>query len=250
VIGALLDAGLPVRSVNAWKLRQFGKAMGVLAKNDRLDAQVIAQFVATLPTRPIERDPEREHVAELVNARRQIVDLRQELGNQLEHLRDAELRRFQQRRIRQLDADLVRLDARIAEAIAAAPALARRYRLLCSMPGVGPVLAATLVALVPELGGIDNRAIGALIGVVPYDFDSGKMKGLRCIFGGRAAVRRVLFMAAQAAAKHNPVLQAFRQRLRAAGKKPKVAIIAVMRKMVTTLNAMLRDGREWEAAAH
>jgi transposase len=250
VIGALLDAGLPVRSVNAWKLRQFGKAMGVLAKNDRLDAQVIAQFVATLPTRPIERDPEREHVAELVNARRQIVDLRQELGNQLEHLRDAELRRLQERRIRQLDADLVRLDARIAEAIAAAPALARRYRLLCSMPGVGPVLAATLVALVPELGGIDNRAIGALIGVVPYDFDSGKMKGLRCIFGGRAAVRRVLFMAAQAAAKHNPVLQAFRQRLRAAGKKPKVAIIAVMRKMVTTLNAMLRDGREWEAAAH
>lgn len=249
VIGALLDAGLPIRSVNAWKLRQFGKAMGTLAKNDRLDAQVIARFVATLPTRPVERDPAREHVAELVNARRQIVDLRQELGNQLEHLRDAELRRVQQRRIRQLDADLVRLDARIAEAIAAVPALAWRYRLLCSMRGVGPVLAATLVALVPELGNIDNRAIGALIGVVPYDFDSGKMKGLRCIFGGRAGVRRVLFMAAQAAAIHNPVLRTFKQRLRAAGKKPKVVIVAVMRKMLTTLNAMLRDGREWEAAA-
>ncbi len=248
VIGALLDAGLPVRSVNAWKLRQFAKAIGPLAKNDRLDAQVIAHFVATLPTRPVERDPEREHVAELVNTRRQIVDLRQELGNQLEHLCDAELRRMQQRRIRQLDADLVRLDARIAETIAALPALARRYRLLCSMRGVGPVLAATLVALVPELGNISNRAIGALAGVVPYDFDSGKMKGLRCIFGGRAGVRRVLFMAAQAAAIHNPVLRAFKQRLRAAGKKPKVVIVAVMRKMLTTLNAMLRDGREWEAA--
>lgn len=249
VIEALLQAGLPVRSVNAWKLRQFGKAMGLLAKNDRLDAQAIAHFVATLPTRPIERDPEREHVAELVQARRQTVDLRQELGNQLEHLRDAELRRMQQHRMRLLNADLARLDARIVEAIAALPALARRYRLLCSMPGVGPVLAATLVALVPELGTITNRAIGALIGVVPYDFDSGKMKGLRCIFGGRAAVRRVLFMAAQAAVMHNPVLRAFKQRLRAAGKKPKVAIVAVMRKLLTTLNAMLREGREWSTAA-
>jgi transposase len=248
VIGALLEAGLPVRSVNAWKLRQFAKAMGPLAKNDRLDALVIAQFVATLPTRPIERDPEREHVAELVNARRQIVDFRQELSNQLEHLRDAELRRVQERRIRQLDRDLVRLDARIVDAIAAAPVLARRYRLLCSMRGVGPVLAATLVAFVPELGTITNRAIGALIGVAPYAFDSGKMRGLRCIFGGRAAVRRVLFMAAQVAAMHNPALQAFKRRLRAAGKKPKVVIVAVMRKMITILNAMLRDGREWEAA--
>lgn len=249
VIGALLDAGLPVRSVNAYKLRQFGKALGLLAKNDRLDARAIAHFVATLPTRPVARDPQRDHVAELVNARRQAVDLRQQLGNQLEHLRDAELRRMQQRRIRQLEAELLRLDRRIVEAIAAAPALARRYRLLCSMPGVGPVLAATLVALVPELGGISNRAIGALLGVVPYDFDSGMMKGLRCIFGGRAGVRRVLFMAAQAAARHNPVLRAFKQRLRAAGKKPKVAIVAVMRKMLAMLNAMLRDGREWQAAS-
>jgi transposase len=188
-------------------------------------------------------------VAELVNARRQMVDLRQELSNQLEHLRDAELRRMQERRMRQLDADLARLDARIVAAIAAVPAMERRYRLLCSMPGVGPVLAATLVAMVPELGSITNRAIGALIGVVPYDFDSGKMKGLRCIFGGRAAVRRVLFMTAQAAAMHNPVLQAFKRRLRAAGKRPKVAIVAVMRKLLTILNAMLRDGREWQAAA-
>jgi len=249
VIAALLAAGLPVRSVNAYKLRQFGKAAGLLAKNDRLDAQAIAHFVATLPTRPAKHDPLREHLAELVAARRQIVDLRQELGNQLEHLRDAELRRMQERRIRQLDLDLARLDQRITEAIAATPAMAWRYQLLCSVPGVGPVLAATLLAQLPELGGINNRAIGALVGVVPYDFDSGKMKGLRCIFGGRAAVRRVLFMAAQAAAIHNPLLRAFRQRLRAAGKKPKVAIVAVMRKLLTMLNAMLRDGREWAAAA-
>jgi len=136
------------------------------------------------------------------------------------------------RRLRQLDGELARLDRRVGEAIDAVPAFAAR---------------ATLLALLPELGSIPNEAIGALIGVVPYDFDSGKMKGVRCIFGGRAAVRRVLFTAAQVAAMRNPTLRAFRQRLLAAGKKPKVAIVAVMRKLLTTLNAMPRDGREWRA---
>ncbi len=247
VIGALLDAGLPVRSVNAWKLRQFAKAAGLLAKNDRLDAWAIAFFVAALPTRPLERDPAREHLVELVQARRQSVDLAQELGNQREHLRDPELRRMHERRIRQLAVELARLDRRIAEAVSAVPAFAGRDKLLRSMPGVGPVLAATLLALLPELGRIANRQIGALAGVVPYDFDSGRMKGLRCIFGGRAKLRRVLFMAAQAGAICNPVLHAYKHRLLAAGKAPKVAIVAVMRKMLTILNAMLRDGREWRA---
>jgi transposase len=248
VIGALLEAGLPVRSVNAWKLRQFGKALGVLAKNDRLDAQVIAQFVASLPTRPAQHDPQRARLAELVTARRQAVDLRQELSNQLEHLRDRELRRMHERRIRQIDADLARLDRRIGEAIDAVPAFAERCRLLRSMPAVGPVLAATLLALLPELGTIPNRAIGALVGVVPYDFDSGKMKGKRCIWGGRSSVRNVLYMAALVASRHNPTLKAFRQRLDASGKAPKIVLVAVMRKLLTILNAMLRDGREWTPA--
>jgi transposase len=248
VIGALLAADLPVRSVNPWKLRQFAKAAGRLAKNDRLDARAIALFVATLPTRPIRRDPAREQLAELVTTRRQIVDLVQELRNQREHRRDPSLRRMQERQIRQFNRDIAQLDRRIAEAIAAVPAFAARQRLLGSVPGVGPVLTATVLALLPELGSITNRQVGALVGVVPYDFDSGKMKRLRCIFGGRAAVRRVLFMAAQAATIHNPVLHAFKQRLLAAGKQPKVAIIAVMRKLLTTLNAMLRDGREWQEA--
>jgi transposase len=245
---ALLQARLPVRSVNPWKLRQFAKAAGWLAKNDRLDAHAIACFVATLPTRPMQRDPKREHLAELVTARRQLVDLRQALDNQRQQLRDAELCCQQARRLRQIDADLLRLDQRIAAAIAAVPAMARRYKLLCSTPGVGPVLAATLLALLPELGGIGNRQIGALVGVVPYDFDSGKRKGLRCIFGGRAEIRRVLFMATQVAIRWNPVLQAFHQRLRQAGKEPKVAIVAAMRKLITRLNAMLRDGQPWRAA--
>jgi transposase len=246
VIGVLLKAGLPVRSVNAWKLRQFAKAAGLLAKNDRLDARAIAWFVATLPCREVRHDPALDRLAELVRARRQIVDARLALANQLEHVRDAALRRMQARRIRQHDLDVAQIDRRIAEAVAAVPALAERHKLLCSMPGVGPVLAATLLALLPELGSLRNRPIGALVGVVPYDFDSGKMRGLRSIFGGRAAVRRVLFMAAQAAAMWNPTLKAFKQRLIAAGKKPKVAVVAVMRKLITTLNAMVRDNRPWQ----
>jgi len=247
VIGALLEAGLSVRSVNAWKLRQFAKAAGLLAKNDRLDAQVIALFVATLPCREVRRDPMREHLAELVGARRQMVDLRQVLENHLEQMSDRGLGQMRQRQIRQLNADIVRLDRRIAEAVAAVPAFAARYNLLCSMRGVGPVLAATLLAWLPELGSITRRQVGALVGIVPYDFDSGKMKGLRCIFGGRANVRHVLFMAAQAGTIHNPVLHAFKQHLLAKGKEAKVAVVAIMRKLLTILNAMVRDGQPWRA---
>ena len=248
-IVALFKAGLPVRSVNAWKLRQFARAAGLLDKNVRLDARAIALVVATLPSREVRHDPVVDRLAELVTARRQLVDAIQQFGNQTEHLRDAGLRRMQQRRIRQLERDLAELDLRIAGAIDESPVLSARRDLLCSMPGVGPVLAATLLALLPELGTLGNRPIGALVGVVPYDFDSGRMRGLRCIFGGRAAVRRVLFMAAQAAALWNPTLKAFKQRLLAAGKKPKVAIVAVMRKLIVTLNAMLRDNQTWRAAA-
>jgi transposase len=240
---ALLAADLPVRMINAWKLRQFAKAAGLLAKNDRVDAHAIAWFTETLPSREVIHDPAREHLAELVQARRQLVDAKQAFANQLEHMRDALLRRQMARRIRQLEADEAALDQRIA----AEPSFAARQELVCSMRGVGPVLASTLVALLPELGSVTNRQIAALVGVVPYDFDSGKMRGLRCIFGGRADVRRVLFMAAQAAAIWNPDLKAFKQRLRAAGKKPKVAIVAVMRKLIVTLNAMVRSGTKWQA---
>jgi transposase len=245
VIIALVEAGLPVRNVNPWKLRQFAKAAGILAKNDRLDAHVIARFVDTLPSRPVRHDPDRARLAELVTARRQLIDDRQRCTNRMELVGDAALRRMQTRRIRQIDTDVARLDRRIAETISAVPALAAQHQLLSSMPGVGPVVAATLMALLPELGSLANRQISALVGVVPYDFDSGKMRGMRSIWGGRARVRRVLFMAAQVAAMHNPVLKDFKQRLIANGKKPKVAIVAVMRKLIVCLNAMVRDNEPW-----
>jgi len=248
-INALLTAELPVHLVNPWKLRRFAQAAGVLAKNDRLDAKLIARFVASMPSREVHRDRAIDHLAELVQGRRQLLDAGQQITCQLEHVRDRTLRRQMTRRIRQIEHDADQLDQLIVRAIEGSPILSARRDLLCSMPGVGPVLAATLLALLPELGSLSNRSIAALVGVVPYDFDSGRMKGLRCIFGGRAAVRRVLFMAAQVAARFNPTLKAFKQRLIAAGKKPKVAIVAVMRKLIVTLNAMTRHNLPWQTAA-
>lgn len=247
VIGALLQAGLPVEMVDPWRLRQFAKSCGVLAKTDRLDAAVIARFVALMPCRPARRDPALEPLIELVGARHHIVEEARRYANQLEHARDRELRRVLNRRARRLEADRLALERRIAAVIAADPALAARDAILRSAPGVGPVLAATLIAFMPELGSLAGPQAAALAGVVPYNFDSGRMKGLRCIFGGRAKVRHVLYMAALAAARHNTVLKAFKQRLIDAGKKPKVAIVAVMHKLIVRLNAMLRDNVKWDA---
>src|SRR6516225_10220494 len=135
---------------------------------------------------------------------------------------------------------------RLAEMVAANAALAQRYELLTSMPGVGPVLAFTLIALLPELGKMSRKQIAALVGLAPYDFDSGKLKGHRSIYGGRMPVRNVLYMAALSASRYSPALKTFHNRLVAADKKSKVIIVAVMRKMITTLNAMLRDSAAWQ----
>jgi transposase len=245
VVRTLLAAGLPVRQINPFKLRHFAKASGVLAKNDRLDARMIAMFVAAVPTRPLQRNKTAELLAEILAARRQLTEAKVAAQNASRLFEDAMLQRLYRRRIAQLAADIAQLDERLAEIVAGDVALAHRYRLLTSMPGVGPLLACTLLALLPELGHISRTQIAALVGVAPYDFDSGKLKGMRCIWGGRAPVRHVLYMAALIAGRCNPALKALHQRLAAAGKKPKVVIVAVMRKIVTTLNAMLRDNTLW-----
>ena len=246
VVRALLTAGMPVRQVDAFKLRQFAKASGVLAKNDPLDARMIASFVAIMPTRPAKpRGSALERLAEIVTARRQLSDEKVAAENASRLLEDVMLRRLSRRRIVRLTADIDRLDQRLLEIVAADAALAHRYRLLTSMPGVGAILACTLIALLPELGCMSRRQVAALVGLAPYAFDSGKLKGVRCIRGGRAPIRRVLYMAALIAMRCNPMLKTFRDRLAAGGKKPKVVIVAVMRKMITMLNAMLRDGVAW-----
>jgi transposase len=248
---ALLAAGLPARQVNPFKLRQFARASGVLAKNDPLDTRMIASFVAIMPTRPAQpRPPAIERMAEMLAVRRQLNVEKVAAENAARLLEDAMLQRLSRRRIARLAADIDMLDRHLAVITASDAALAHRYRLLASMPGVGPVLACTLIALLPELGTMSRKQVAALVGVAPYDFDSGKFRGRRCIWGGRAPVRDVLYMAAMSASNWNPVLKAFHHRLKAAGKLPKVAIVAVMRKIITTLNAMVRDDVVWADHLH
>src|SRR6266566_5087167 len=155
------------------------------------------------------------------------------------------LRRLSRRRIARLTADIDLFDKRMVEIVATDAALLHRYRLLTSMPGAGSLLACTLIALLPELGHMNRKQVAALVGVAPYAFESGTLKGRRCIWGGRANVRQVLYMAAISASNWNPGLKAFHDRLEVAGKKPKVTIVAVMRKMITTLNAIVRDDVVW-----
>ena len=181
--------------------------------------------------------------------RRQLCDEHVAIENQAAQLEDAMLRRLAKRRLARIETDIRLLDKRLTQMIAAEADLARRYARLTSMPGVGPVLAFTLIALLPELGRMSRKQIAALVGLAPYDFDSGKLRGHRSTSGGRMPVRNVLYMAALSACRYNPALKTFHNRLAAAGKKPKVILVAVMRKMITTLNAMLRDGAGWQPQA-
>lgn len=245
---ALRKAGLTVRNVNPHKLRHYARARGRLAKNDRVDAGLIARFTAEMPTRAMRCDRHIEQLAELVMARRQLSDDKVSLANQLEQVRDAAVRRIFLRRLRAIAADILLIARRLAGLVASRPDLAARDRLIQSFQGAGPVLSHTLLALAPELGETSRRQIAALVGLAPYDHDTGLFKGRRCIWGGRAEVRRVLYMAALTASRCNPVLKAFHQRLRAAGKPSKVALVAVARKIITILSAMLRNERQWSPA--
>lgn len=245
---ALARAGLPVRMVNPYRLRQYAKALGKLAKNDRIDACLIARFTAELPTREPRHNPLTEQMAELVVARRQLSDDKVSLSNQLEHVRDPALRRMTTQRLRRIEADIMLLEKRLAQIVASDTELRTRDRLIQSFCGAGPVYSHTLLALVPELADptLTRRQLAALVGVAPYDDDSGRRSGKRAIWGGRAAVREVVYMAALSASSRNPVLKPYRDRLEADGKAPKAAIIAVARRMLGIILALLRTGKEWD----
>jgi transposase len=245
---ALLDADLPGRRLNPYRVHQFALACGILAKTDRLDASVIARFVSQIPQRRELRDEAAEGLAEMVTARRQLSEEHTRAIVQAQHTVSAVVKRLAKRRAARIAADILVLDKAMAEAVAADPELARKDKLLRSVPGVGPVFSHTLLGLLPELGKLANRQIAALVGVAPYACDSGLMRGQRHIFGGRKPIRDVAFMAAMVGSRFNPVLKAFKQRLTDAGKKPKVALVAVMRKLITILNAMLRNNTPWAAA--
>jgi transposase len=248
VLNALTDAGLPARRVNPWRVRQLACACGTLAKNDRLDALAIARFVALVPQRPMKRDRAVDALAELVTARRQLKDELTRATNQSSQHRQPLLERLAKARAARLRLDIAMLDKAIAKAVADDEAMARKDRLMQSVPGVGPVFAHSLIALMPELGTMTGRQAASLLGVAPFDCESGSFKGQRRIFGGRRNLRDVAYMAALVASQWNPALKAFRDRLAAAGKKPKVAIVAVMRKLIVTLNAMIRNNQTWTHA--
>lgn len=248
VLQSLLKADLPACRLNPFRVRQFAQALGILAKNDRIDAGVIAHFVATLPTRQAVQDDNAAQIAEMVTARRQFCEEMTRAGAQAEQAQATVIKRLAKKRIQRLAADIKQIDLALAKAVKENPELARKAELLRSVPGVGPVFCHTLLGLLPELGTLTNRQIAALVGVAPFDCDSGRSKGQRHIYGGRKAVRDVAYMAALASGKHNPVLAQFRQRLLAAGKKPKVVLVAMMRKLVTILNAMLKSGQVWQPA--
>jgi transposase len=243
VSDVLEAAGFVVRLLNPLRVRRFAEARGRLAKNDRVDAQTIALYAETFDEVRPRRDKALDRLAEFITTRRATQEAIAICGGQLEHLREPELRREVKRHQGFLERSLARLDRRIAGLVAEHADWARLAARLQSVPGVGPVLAYTLLALLPELGRIDRREIASLVGVAPFDDDSGRYRGERHIAGGRQSVRRVLFMAALVARRCNPVIAAFAKRL--AGKKPKVIIVACMRKLLVILNAIARDGTEW-----
>jgi transposase len=248
VIDALEARGFTVIRFNAQRVRLFAKATGRLAKNDCADARTIARATAVLvDAAPAPRRRNLDPLIELLNYRRRLCDWIVDCANQREHLNDTALRASTARRQASLRRELARIDARLAALIAADDDWRVVAARLQSVPGVGPVLAHTLIALMPELGTLTRRAVACLAGLAPFDHDSAERRGERHIAGGRAAVREVLYMAALAARRCNPVIAAFAHRL--AGKKPKVIITACMRKLLVILNALLRDGKDWRHAA-
>jgi transposase len=249
VAAVLAAAGLPVAIVNPRQVRDFARANGRLAKSDPLDADVLAHFGQALrpPVRPLP-DAEAQQLAALVTRRRQLLEMlkaeRNRLASSLPNMRSRI-----QAHIDWLKQDLQAVDADLDQTVRQTAIWREKDDLLRSAPGVGRVLASTLLSDLPELGQLNRKAIAALVGIAPLNQDSGKRRGKRIIWGGRSTVRDVLYMATLSATRYNPVIKEFYQRLLAAGKAPKVALVACMRKFLTILNAMLAHKTPWHSAA-
>jgi transposase len=246
---ALAAAGLPVAIVNPRQVRDFANALGLLEKTDRLDAGVLMEFAARMrpPVRPVADDLQADLQA-LVARRRQLVDMLTAERNRLELARGA-VRKNLLAHIGWLEKQLGRTDRDLRTMIEASPLWRVRDQLLQSTPGIGPTTSARLLASLPELGRLTHQQISKLVGVAPLADDSGMRAGYRRIRGGRADVRSTLYMATLTAIKHNPTIRACYQRWRAAGKLPKVALVAAMHKLLFHLNAMLKSQTPWHAAA-
>jgi transposase len=246
VAAALAGAGLPLCVVNPRQIRDFARAMGRLAKTDALDAEVIALFAERVrpPARPLP-EPESRHLTGLVGRRRQIIEMIGMETNRRGQTVDKQLARRIDRHVAFLQKELAEVDRNIGQAIKASPAWREAEALLKSVPGIGDVTARTLLAELPELGTVSRHQLAALVGVAPINRDSGLMRGRRAIGGGRTSVRGVLYMAALTAIRRHSPFRAFYERLTARGRPKKVALVAVMRKLLTILNAIVRDRSPW-----
>lgn len=243
----LTQAGYPVAVINARQGRNFARAMNQQAKTDQVDAQVLALFgdKITPPVRPLASEAQQQ-LDDLVTRRRQLVDILTAERNRLALLR-GKAQANVERHIEWLNEQIQDLDAEIEAQIQACQAWRHTQKLVLSVPGVGKVMAATLLSALPELGQLSHKQIAALVGVAPFNCDSGQMRGKRRVFGGRANVRQVLFMATMVAVRYNPVLKVFYARLLERGKLKKVALVACMHKLLTILNAMVKQGKAWVA---
>lgn len=248
VTATLSLAGLPVAVVNPAQVRAFAKAIGERAKTDPIDAGVIAHFAeATKPELRALPDAQTQFLADLVQRRRQIIDMIVAEKQRAKRV-PARLKKSIDRLLKALERELEHVNTDIDDAIRSSPIWREKEDLLTSVPGIGPTISRTLIAEMPELGRLDRKEIAALAGLAPFTRQSGQWRGRSFIGGGRTSVRSALFMGAMVAKKCNPILKAFFDKLVAAGKPKMVALVAVARKLLTILNAILRDEKSWQNA--
>lgn len=249
LVSELVERDQAVALVNPTRVRAFARAEGILAKTDQIDACVIARFGATMkPEARARRDEEQVQLNEQVTRRRQLVLMLTAEKNRL-HTASPTMRDHIGRHMAWLQSEIEVLEEQISQAIKANPTWAETAKRVDSVPGIGFITAATLVADLPELGQLNRQKIAALVGVAPFNHDSGKHRGKRRIFGGRTSVRSVLYMATLSAIRHNPVIKAFYQRLLDKGKLKKVALTACMRKLLVILNTMVKTGQDWNPSS-
>lgn len=248
LVAELAAAGHLVSVVNPRQVRDFAKAHGVLAKTDRIDAQVIARFARDIRPRPVAQTSQKQaELADLVTRRRQLLQLRTAESNRLREGMSKLVRQSLQRSIDAFSKDLTRIDRAILELVQSDDDWKNRFELLKTVPGVGEVTAAALVSELPELGQLNREKISALVGVAPYPDDSGCHTGKRYVRGGRKTLRSTLYMAALCASIHNPVLKRFAQRLKDHGKPAKVVLTACIRKLLVILNTMVKTNTTWRS---
>jgi transposase len=250
--GVLHDAGIEVRIVDPKRVRSFAQSAGRLAKNDAIDAEMIAWFAETFSEAPSQtHDAGHEELVALVKARIALVELKTRLQSQSEHAAPAPVQKARSRILKSLAVEIERLEATIATKVKATADFAERAEIIESVPGFAETTAANLVAGMPELGQVSNEIAAALIGLAPYDDDSGQRRGERHIKGGRRWVRNAIYMPCLGAATlNNPVIKAFYDRLIAKGKEPKVALVACMRKLIVILNVLIARRQKWDPSRH